>query len=162
MTRIIAWTGHRPQDLGGMRYLEFAAQLNSRIPDYDDFVKSVEFVTGGALGIDTWATEWAYVRDVPYHIILPFFPDTQMRNWQQSSRDTLTRHLKHAASITTIGGDRYEVQRYQERNMAMVDKASEVWTWWSGKNYGGTWNCIQYALKMQKSVFNIRNGHFIA
>jgi uncharacterized phage-like protein YoqJ len=139
-----------------IRYQNFRELMHGRDDSTD-----VEFVTGGALGIDTYATEWAYVRGIPYHIILPFPFETMSKFWPEANKATLRRHLEHAASIKVIGTTAYEVQRYQERNEAMVDRADEVWTYWMGKTYGGTWNCIQYALKVGKPVFNIREGRFI-
>ena len=158
--RTIAWTGHRPKDLGSLDYRAFADLMNNRDETASPY-RDLIFVTGGALGIDTYATEWAFVHNIPYHIILPFTTRAMTKFWPESSRATLRRHLEHAESITVIGADYYEIQRYQERNEAMVDRADEVWTYWTGKTHGGTWNCIQYALKEGKPVFNIRTGAFI-
>jgi uncharacterized phage-like protein YoqJ len=156
MTRIIAWTGHRPKDLP-ITYIDFATLMHGR----EELDSGVSFVTGGALGIDTWATEWALSHGIPYHIILPFKPEVMSRYWPNADYGRLAVHIKHAASLTIISNGEYDVRMYQRRNEAMVDRADEVWTYWTGKQDGGTYNCIRYAERVGKSVFNIATGKFV-
>lgn len=44
---------------------------------------------------------------------------------------------------------------YHKRNEWMVDNADRVLAYWSGKESGGTFACINYARKVDKKVRNI-------
>lgn len=148
----IAWTGHRPKDMPGTTYMEFrsamdAVGLGAR--------KDVAFITGGALGADTWAAEYALTNHLPYTIILPFPVVTMTEFWTAIQRHVLEIHIEHASDVQIVHDElTYDVRAYQRRNEEMVNRADYVFAVWTGKQIGGTANCIRYALKMGKPVFN--------
>lgn len=155
--KTIAFTGHRPKDLPrGFDYQEFAQIMDSVIASRSG-TDPLEFVTGGALGIDTWAAEYATQHNIPFHIITPFTHQVMTRYWKPEDAATLQRHIELATRAEALE-DFYRVDLYQRRNEAMVDRADCVLAFWTGKRHGGTWNAIQYALKVGKPVVNAIDG----
>lgn len=152
-TVFIAWTGHRPKDLPrDFGYLQFAQALDT-LGMHER--KDVRFITGGALGVDTWAAEYAISRGIEFDLHLPFNPEVMGRFWTPAQQSTLAMHVWKSRHMKVLGREFYEVQRYQERNESMVDAATVVFTVWSGKTNGGTANCIRYALNKGVAVFNL-------
>lgn len=162
-----AFTGHRPKDLplgfdqerfyGILNHvLNSGSRLGNATPQPD------AFITGGALGIDTFAAEYALDHGIYLSIITPFTPDVMTKFWRYEDRERLLTHL-NMANATRCLGDHYDGSLYQRRNEAMVDAAEAVLAFWTGKRYGGTFNCIAYALRREKPVVNLIDGkvHFV-
>lgn len=154
----IAFTGHRPQDLPrGATYAAFAAALDLQISPLD-----TTFICGGALGVDTWAAEYAISRGIPFILALPFQISDMTKFWPQQARATLALHWLRASQVHVVHPNGYDVRAYQERNAWMVDHADVVMAVWTGKTSGGTANCIAYAKRCSKPVYNLLrpNGGF--
>lgn len=152
--KTIAWTGHRPKDLHpSFTYQQFAAILDGlKVNERAD----IAFITGGALGIDTWAAEYAITRGIPLDLHLPFRFQVQSKGWSDYATKTLEAHIAQANSVKVIHPGDYDVSAYQKRNISMVDDADIVFTVWTGKKFGGTFNCIRYALNSaHKEVYNL-------
>jgi uncharacterized phage-like protein YoqJ len=148
----IAFTGHRPKDLGGKTYLDFRAALDALgVGERRD----LHFIVGGALGVDTWAAEYALSHKIPYTMITPFTSEVMGRFWPQLDRDLLAMYADRAAEYRVITTGPYDVGAYQQRNEAMVDTADVVFAVWTGKTMGGTANCIRYAQRMDKPIYNL-------
>jgi uncharacterized phage-like protein YoqJ len=81
----------------------------------------------------------------------------QELSWPKQSQDryrdllTLVTHTK----IVSEGG--YSPAKMQIRNAWMVDNSAVVLAIWDGTKKGGTWNCIQYALKKKKFVIHLHS-----
>lgn len=148
----IAFTGHRPKDLPfEFNYQSFAQRLDSLgIPDSDS-----SFIAGGALGVDTFAAEYALQRGLPLHLHLPFTQSVMSNMWHPQARATLARHADHAVSVRIIHPGDYDVSAYQLRNESMVHAADVVYAVWTGRPVGGTANCIRFALKRDVPVYNL-------
>jgi uncharacterized phage-like protein YoqJ len=153
VTTVIAFTGHRPKDLDGLSYQQFRDSLDALNVGIR---RDLYFVTGGALGVDTWAAWYAIHNDIPYHLILPFHSQIMTQMWRDYDRATLQTHINLADRFTTVsGGEKYDIRNYQRRNEAMVDEANVVFAVWNGRLLGGTANCIRYALRKEKPVYNL-------
>lgn len=150
-----AFTGHRPKDLPqGFGFTRFAITLDQWLGMTNR--EPSRFITGGALGIDTYAADFAINHNIPFTLILPFRPAIMANFWTEMSRDKLTRHIGLANDVQIVHDeDSYDVRAYQERNIQMVNRADEVIAFWTGKNFGGTKNCIDYALSVNKPVHNL-------
>lgn len=151
-----AFTGHRPKDIPNLSYGRFAALLDRYLLVHEP--GPIQFITGGALGIDTMAAEYAISHHITLHLVLPFRPEVMGRFWNDHDRSTLAMHIYKAKSLTIINEGRYDVRDYQRRNERMVDAADSVIAFWSGKKGGGTYNCIEYALRVGKHVMNLLPG----
>jgi hypothetical protein len=69
MSRIVAWTGHRPDifedPLAARGVIETIAR------DLVAYEGAERFLVGGQRGVDTWAAEAALVCNVPFTLLLP-------------------------------------------------------------------------------------------
>lgn len=147
----IAFTGHRPKDMPLADYAEFAWTLDSLgVGARTD----IAFVTGGALGVDSWAARYALANSLPLHIVLPFPIDIMVRFWTERDADWL-RHCVDQADSVTVLADQYDVRVYNQRNRVMVDRAFAVFAVWTGKPYGGTANCVEYAVSVGRPIWNL-------
>lgn len=152
-----AFTGHRPKDLPAhWNFNEFAHTLT----DYLELRGNHErFITGGALGIDTWAAEYALRDSIPLTLIMPFTWATMTKMWREEDRERLAFHMENAAELIVLAAnDEYNAALYQKRNIAMIDRCDVLLAFWSGKRYGGTWNAIQYAQLINKPIINLFPG----
>jgi uncharacterized phage-like protein YoqJ len=147
----IAWTGHRPQDLGTCTYQQFAAALDALGMGKR---RDVRFIVGGALGIDQWAAEYAIAHAIPFEVVLPFQIAVMTKPWSQQQRASLIAQCNKATDVRHLSLT-YDVRAYQDRNMAMVDDADYVFAVWTGKRAGGTANCLRYALTCLRPTFNL-------
>lgn len=163
----IAFTGHRPKDLPrdfGMS--QVAESLDNHLNDIvDRFAAGIHddpwFITGGALGIDTWAAEYAISRHLPLALVLPFDIPTMTKFWSDYQRERLMAHRDYAdktLSFTIIHEGGYDVTAYDKRNHHMVDTSDILIAFWSGKPQGGTANCIRYAAKKGHPIVNLYSG----
>lgn len=150
----IAFTGHRPKDLPREfeRQQVYSALHQTLTADHD-----YHFVTGGALGIDTWAADYAFDMGFGLTLILPFPVSVMTKFWHPDDEGLLWTHRQMADEVIVIG-DSYNPAHYQRRNEAMVDRADEVIAFWTGKPFGGTANCINYALRVDKPIRNLLPG----
>jgi uncharacterized phage-like protein YoqJ len=152
-----AFTGHRPKDLPpGFAMTATAWELDKF---FAGKFQDVRFVTGGALGIDSWAAEYAIRQGVPFTLALPFPPAVMSKFWPDEAVDRLWVHIQKASDVQIIHDHHtYDVRAYQLRNEFMVNAADVVLAFWTGKPYGGTANCIRYALQAEKKVINLLPG----
>lgn len=153
MTTTIAWTGHRPGDLmPNSKDMLFNALDMLGVDKRED----LRFVVGGALGTDSYAARYAMTRGIPFSLILPFRPSIMTAKWLQYDRDLLDMQIDTAIDVQIIHDEEsYDVRAYQERNIAMVNRAEVVFAVWTGKPFGGTFNCIQYAKEVNKQIWNL-------
>lgn len=164
-TLSIAITGHRPGDLlhDGCR-IDLAPALQAFLRRAAARARGagherVRVITGGALGVDQAVA--AAVAAQPtvegiafeYSVVLPFPVEVMAKRWRPEDRGHLER-LMAGAVETAVIAPAFDWGAYQQRNIAMVDAASMVVGFWSGKRRGGTYNCLRYALRQGKPTFN--------
>lgn len=161
MGRTCCFTGHRPQGLGGFNGPK-AFKIKSIVRDV--LCKEIglardvgfdAFISGGALGVDQWAA-----REVLLHrtfdpniklIIARPFP-SQHVVWPESSQKEFNEIISMANEVVDVCNDPYAGWKMQKRNEWMVNRSEFVMAIFNGIEKGGTWNCIQYALKQNKQV----------
>lgn len=164
MGKTLCFSGHRPNRLGGF-YGERAEIIQKGIggklvqvihrtisAGYDTFI------SGGALGVDQIAAETVlYVKanvnsDIKLIIAVPF--PSQHKKWPPKSQERYLRILKAADEVVHCSEDPYSAAKMQIRNEWMVDQSNTIIAVWNGGK-GGTYNCIQYTVKMCKPILLI-------
>lgn len=158
----IAFTGHRPNKLGGYDDSKnFREKFNSFVTEilkHDDIMNSFRqhnlyFITGMALGVDTWSAKLAIDYRIPYFAFVPFFG--QEKVWPKDSQDDYHYLLKNAFRVINVCKPGYAHWKMQRRNEKMVDFCNLLIAVWDG-SHGGTMNCIKYAEKVKKKIIIIK------
>lgn len=145
---IIAGTGHRPEDSEPESWVRTKARVKLQYTDGIDV-----FITGMAAGFDLWAADEAIKLGIPVTAARPWTTHTPRKGDEQ-----LYNHVLEKASkiVVVTDADKYPGPWvYAKRNHWMVDNASHVMAYWSGKEAGGTFECVTYAKDKEKPVANI-------
>lgn len=130
----IAFTGHRH-----LRTAEVSAALASIHAVYPDAI----WITGGAIGLDSHAAEYARTHSIPLWLILPFTPSVMCAKWNSSQAAMLKTHITYCEKLSVLSTT-YKSSVYQDRNVRMVDLSTLLCAFFDGSP-GGTANCIRYA-----------------
>jgi len=159
----VCFTGHRPDKLGG--YENNPTQRNTRqaletiIKDLVNKNDFVEFISGMAVGVDTWAAiEVLKVKlynpdKVSLKLALPFVG--QQNKWPLTSQMQWLEVYRAANSVYFVDEEGYAPWKLLNRNKWMVDNSDLVVAVWSGYRKGGTAHCIRYASKKNKEIVNL-------
>lgn len=172
----IAFTGHRPNKLGG--YDWNTAENIQNMENLKDAILKVmkasgdsefSFYFGGALGVDQMAFEVVSEIQKTFHnfrilktICIPFAK--QDSAWVDSSKVIYHKQLKEAEAlvyvdnlpkyqISSIPMGEYHPAKMQKRNEYMVDNCDILIAVYNGDEKGGTANCVKYAKKIGKEIF---------
>lgn len=150
---IVAFTGHRPDKLGGYKlpndtYIRVCQKIDAALKE----LKPEKVITGMALGIDQWAASIAHKLHIPFLAAIPF--EGQEKAWPEASQKIfrLLRKLATEEVIVSPGG--YSAHKMQVRNEWMVDHCDKLIAVWDGTP-GGTANCVTYAESVGKSIIRI-------
>lgn len=112
-------------------------------------LKTIMF--GGALGADTVALQAALELDIPNKPrLIVVVPDKLTSQPKQTQLISEQADQVIELGIPISSGDHF--QAYQVRNEYMVDNSDYVVAFWNKIQSGGTYNCIRYALKNNKTV----------
>lgn len=113
-------------------------------------------ISGMALGADTWWAMALVDYGVPLHSYVPF--PRQSSPWTDADKAVYTSLLAAADKVVTVC-DKYHPWAFQKRNEAMVDALVDdedcLLACWTGKESGGTWNCIRYARRQGKHIYYV-------
>jgi len=137
----IAFTGHRH-----LSFAQVVSYLNKLHQDYPDAI----WITGGAIGLDSWAAEFAMDHGIELWLILPFPQKVMSKKWNDEQRGVLARSVAYSSKFSVLAPT-YDVSIYQRRNERMVDLSDMVAAFWDGSS-GGTGNCVRYAQKVEKKM----------
>jgi len=154
------FTGHRP------KYFSFGADethpecrkikafLRKKSKDLINTESVTHFISGGAVGVDTWAMEEVIKLKAQYpHITLECaLPYADMpERFALPDRKRFSVIKPHLDRITSIN-DRRHPNSMMERNMYMVDRSEFVIAVWTGRK-SGTANTMNYAKMCGRTVF---------
>jgi len=156
------FTGHRPDKLPG-GYKENTVgcvELKKALFQEVERLASdgyTEFISGGALGVDTWAAE-AVLEVKKTHPLIKLtiarpFP-SQDSKWPQESKYRFKAFCDAADKVVDVSPEPYAVWKMQIRNQYMVDNSDLVLAIYDGSK-GGTGNCVEYAKSKQKQIIII-------
>ena len=156
----IAATGHRPDKLFGYdlydpRWQALGRKMKEFIINKSNWYGPITCISGMALGVDQlFALVALKLRDTGYNIkviaALPCF--NQNKKWKDDSY--WKNIMDRVDEKVFVHEGEYVPWCMQKRNEWMVDNADEILAVWDGTN-GGTSNCIKYAEKQNKEVYNI-------
>lgn len=156
---IVSFTGHRPNKLGG-----YEKAQNKRLiwALYHTIEKQIEdgahtFISGMALGIDTWAARCVIKLKEKYpHIkLVCAIPcANHSAKWKEPSQKEWQWICDQADKVIYVSDQPYTHSCMQERNIFMVDNSDLIIAIWDGTN-SGTGNCIRYAQKHNKPIIRL-------
>lgn len=147
---IIAFTGHRPDKLGGYKlpnptYRYVCQQLESKLKE----LKPEKVISGMALGVDQWAAYISHKLSIPFIAAVPF--EGQEGAWPTQSQKTYHQLIKLASERVVVSPGGYSAHKMQIRNQWMVDHCDILLAVWDG-SAGGTGNCVNYAKSQNKQI----------
>lgn len=147
--RTIAFTGHRPQALGGfvpnLTHVWVRQTLASAIDAALD-QGFTTFISGMALGVDTWAAiEVLNRRGRGARLIaaVPFAGQESL--WPADARRVYDFILGEAELLYIVSEGAYAPAKMHVRDTWMVDHTSRVIAIWDGRTNGGTYATVKYA-----------------
>ena len=156
----IAFTGHRPNKLGGYddnspKRLALRQQieetLQRAVVKYGT-THQIIVISGGALGVDQDAARVAYKMNIPFVVAQPC--KNHESKWPKESQIKYNKMLELAIQVVLVSDGTYTelgAKCMQDRNIWMVDNCDALIAVWDGTS-GGTANCVQYAQKVGKPI----------
>lgn len=147
---ITAITGHRPERIKDQDLV--CADLEYNFKEFD----VTKVIQGMAPGADLLAARVAYKNKIPYIAAKPY--PTHRRYVEKNYPGWLSmydRALEYADEIVDVCPTYEGVWVFQKRNEWMVDHGDMVIAVWDGVKKGGTWNCVNYATKKEKTIIGI-------
>jgi len=147
----IAFTGHRRQKLDDQdkAYIAIRDFILREAEKHKDLV----VISGGALGIDTYAASVSRNNNIPFVMVLPFPIKVMSAKWRSADKNVLVELCERAIKTIVIQKE-FSFEGYQKRNEYMVDHADLVAAYWNGSK-GGTKNCVDYAKSEGKEIVNL-------
>ncbi len=155
---IAALTGHRPPKTG-LTYSHSSPVDNATVDRVRQFILTYpidQLIVGGAQGFDTLGARAAWLEGIPYNVYVPF--KGQPSAWPAKAQERYRTMLDLAHSVKIITGGGYSAFKMQERNVAMIDDADLLATWWDGSS-GGTHNTIRYAEALSRKIIHLYPGN---
>lgn len=160
MDKIACFTGHRPNKLGGYSAAEnrkLLWKLHEVIIDHIENKGVSIFITGMALGIDTWAARIVLKlkEEYPQLYLIAAVPCyAQESKWIPESQQEYEYILNKVDDVVYVTKDYYNPTVMQIRNEYMVNNSDYIIAVWDGTS-GGTGNCVRYAKKKEKVISQI-------
>ena len=149
MSKTCCFTGHRPHSLGFSEKSNQCEILKTNLEKEIIYLVEEEnvtnFISGMAIGVDTYAAEIILELKKHYHIYLECaLPcETQASKWNEVDRNRYYDVLKHCDKVTLLQ-KRYTADCMMNRNKYMVDNSDFIIAVWNGKP-SGTGNTVRYA-----------------
>lgn len=156
MLKKLAFTGHRPDKLGGSYDIKDHIPLCNRIRQ--ECIRHIEdhdvsiFIQGLALGFDMFSARVVIKLKETYPQIKLWsaIPCLGHPNkWNEKSRLMWGDIVAQSDALYLVTPEPYKPYLMQVRNQFMVDRADYLIGCWDGTD-GGTGNCVKYAHKKLK------------
>lgn len=152
------FTGHRPQSLPwkfnehDLRCQLLKQRLKTEIRHMITHRGVRHFISGMALGVDTWAAEIVLEFKQKYRITLECaIPcETQAARWKENDRERWFSIVERCDQETMLQ-TRYTADCMQKRNRYMIDHSDYVIAVWNGKP-SGTGMTVTYARERGKEI----------
>lgn len=160
MDKTCCFTGHRPKSLGFGEDSEKGTELKERLKEHIiDLIERegvTHFISGVALGVDTYAAEIVLElkRVYPQITLEAAIPcESQSDKWKAKDRERYAAILERCDTVTMIQTE-YTKDCMHKRNRYMVDHSAYVLAVWNGKP-SGTGKTVEYAIKKGIAVIRV-------
>lgn len=162
MGKVCAFTGHRPQSLpfrfneSDVRCINLKKELK-RLIEYVITAEGVtHFISGMAIGIDTFASEIILELKTKYPEItlegaIPC--EEQSAKWSFAQKERYQRIIEQLDKKTVIE-PHYTPWCMHKRNRYMIDSSDVLIAVWDGVS-GGTGKTVKYAFSKNITIYNI-------
>lgn len=148
---IIGITGHHPDrlygyDLTDERYLN----LKNKFRDILIRDKCKIALSGMALGVDTLFAQTVLElrergQDIKLYCIIPCIDQECM--WSRKDKQLYKNIVNSADEVIYTSKQSYKPRSMQKRNEYIVEHCDKLIAVWDRIERGGTYNCIQYAIR---------------
>lgn len=147
---IVAFTGHRPDKLGGYDADNPVAKavkqaLRAKLRK----LAPAKAITGMALGVDQLAAEVCIEMNIPFIAAIPF--KGQECKWPKRAQEHYNYLLTFAHEAIIVCEGEYSPRKMQIRNEWMVDRCQRLIAVYDGST-GGTANCVDYAERKGRRI----------
>lgn len=152
-------TGHRPSKLGGEYENKgpYSDYIRKQLQEVIDDLKPESMWSGLALGVDTIWAELAVENKIRLFAVVPF--EGQELKWPTKAQEHyhyLLNYARNTGFVFYTASPGYEAWKMQFRNEFLVDKVDKLVAVYNGDKFGGTFNCIEYAKKVQRDIIYLR------
>lgn len=145
---IVGVTGHRRLEHDEDRIREI---FREKLHQYE----AEAVVTGMALGFDMLVAEVAAEEGIPYVAAVPCMGQTS--SWSKEQKERWRRLIDGAYKVKLVSPGKFEIWKLFERNRWIVKRSTLMLSYWNGLPKGGTYQCIEYAKKMERPHENLFN-----
>lgn len=151
------FTGHRPDKLNGYNprdNKELLWKLRSFVVQHIEEKNVKTFITGMALGIDTWSALIVLKLKEQYpdlKLIAAVPCQNHSDKWTKESRDQWQYIIDRCNEVVYVSNEPYTKWCMQKRNEWMCNNSDYVIAVWD-ESSGGTGNCVKYAIKTEKEI----------
>lgn len=156
MEKAMCFAGHRSRNLN--TYAHLSGILKAII--IAAYKKGVtKFISGGAIGIDQLAAGVGIeLRDngFPIELIIAKPFDGQESKWPGHVKGRYRDICSKANHVVVVSPGEYESWKFHKRNKWMVDRSHYVCAVWDGREKGGTYSCIQYAIEKRRQILYVK------
>ena len=165
--KTLAFTGHRPDKLFGYDYcnkdnLKMLLKLKALICRYIEKKNINTFISGMALGIDMWSAQLiiSLKKRYPHIKLVCAIPcKEQYKKWNKEDIVMWHEIVNNADYVYYVSEEPYNNWCMEKRNRWIVDNSNHCIAVWDGSE-GGTYNCIKYAIKRQRTVMRFHPTTF--
>jgi uncharacterized phage-like protein YoqJ len=151
-------TGHRPNKLGGydpnneIRTYTTAEMKRILLTTQQTYPEIVG-ISGMAIGIDQDFANLCVSLDIPFIAYVPF--EGQECKWPPQGQKEYRELIEKAQEVKVISTGHYSPRKMQKRNEAMADDSDFAIAVWNGDLRGGTYNCVRYLQRIQRTTFRV-------
>jgi uncharacterized phage-like protein YoqJ len=152
MSKTCCFTGHRPNKLKGYDpkdNKELLWEIFKVVEDHIDNKGVTTFISGAALGVDTWAAKMIlrvkrYSPEIKLILAIPC--KNHSSKWNSESQKEWQSIVDQADEVVYVSEEEYKPYLMQKRNEWMCNMSDYIIAVHDGSN-GGTGNCVKYAQK---------------
>lgn len=110
-------------------------------------------VTGMALGWDMLVAEVCVEEGIPFVAAVPCKGQTKM--WPPHEKQRYRDLIDKAWKVKIVSPGPFAMWKLFERNRWIVDRSTIMLSYWNEEPKGGTYSCVQYALKQKRPHENL-------